>query len=91
MTQQHLGELLAMDSGQLTRVLRQLEELGMLNKTIDQQDRRIRYLELSNPKASYIKKLIACNKKVNQRMCSALNQEEQQQFLHLLEKLNHKT
>lgn len=87
-TQQKLAEYLSMDGGQLTRVLRQMEALNLITKTMDDTDRRIRYLELKDKDNLYIKKLMECNKKINSDVCSTLNDKEQDLLLSLLEKIS---
>jgi DNA-binding MarR family transcriptional regulator len=86
-TQQQLGEYLFMDAGQLTRVLRQMEESGVVHKSMDQADRRIRHLELTDIKAPYVQKLTNSSEKINSAICSVLNKQEQKQLLGLLERV----
>ncbi len=86
-TQLQLGDYLFMDAGQLTRVLRQMEDKGVLTKSMDKQDRRIRHLELTDAKAPYVQELASCSANINAAICSVLNKQEQQQLLGLLERV----
>ena len=87
MTQQALAEYLFMDPGQLTRVLRQLENKGMIKKTMDNNDRRIRHIELAAPKAEYIKSMIDINKHIENKLVATLSDDQQHQLKHLLGKM----
>ena len=87
MSQQQLADYLSMDAAQLTRVLRQLEDKGIIRKTLDEQDRRIRQLELVEPDAEYIKQMIQINKNIGDKMMSTFTKQEVTQLTTLLKKM----
>jgi len=87
LSQLALSAFMGIDSAQLTRALSKLEEKGYIKKSLDQNDKRIRNIELVSPKADYIKALVGVNHRINETILSSLSEREHQLFVKLLKRV----
>jgi DNA-binding MarR family transcriptional regulator len=87
MTQQALAEALFMDPAQLTRLLRQLEDKGLIRKEMDQNDRRIRHIVLVEENNQVIEQMLQVHAKLNQEVMNQFSAEEKPQLEKMLTKL----
>ena len=91
MTQQALAEALFMDAAQLTRLLRQLEDQGLIRKEMDQHDRRIRHIVLVEDNNQLIEKMLQVHARLNQQVMSQFSDAEKPQLETMLTKLRNVT
>ena len=88
LSQQALACHMVIDQAQLTRLLRPLEDKGIIRKTTDAHDRRIKHIELLNPEDEAIESMMHCARSLGQKALQSLSETEQTALLSALETIN---
>ncbi len=88
LTQRRLTEMLRIQPGSVSEVLAKLEKAGLLVRTENEQDHRTTDIRLTEAGVEEAKKAVAQRSKRQGEMFSCLTDEEKQQFLALMEKIN---
>ena len=87
-TQKELLKYVYGDEASVTRLIDRLESKGYLQRVQSQEDKRKKNISLTQEGLSLVKKLIHFAKEVNQELIKDLDEEEADQFLKLLQKVN---
>lgn len=85
MTVKQLGEILYLDSGTLTPLLKKMEAAGLLTRSRDKKDERSVIVELTEKGDQLKEKAVLIPEKITQ--CVPINQEEGKELYHLLYKI----
>lgn len=86
-TQTALTEYLRIQPGSASEVLSRLEELGWIQRTANEEDRRTVLISLTDAGLKEAQEALRQRKQRHSEMFSVLSGEEQQELLTLLEKL----
>ncbi|GLB31874.1 organic hydroperoxide resistance transcriptional regulator [Lacrimispora amygdalina] len=84
-TVKQLGEILYLDSGTLTPLLKKMEAGGLLTRNRDKEDERSVIVELTEKGELLKEQAVSIPEKITQ--CVPINQEEGRQLYHLLYKI----
>jgi len=84
-TVKQLGEILYLDSGTLTPLLKKMEAGGLLTRNRDKEDERSVIVELTEKGDLLKEQAVSIPEKITQ--CVPINQEEGRQLYHLLYKI----
>lgn len=85
LTVKQLGEILYLDSGTLTPLLKKMESSGLLSRSRDKADERSVIVKLTDQGEELKEHAVLIPEKISQ--CVPLNQEESKQLYHLLYKI----
>lgn len=83
-TQQQLGESLEVTKGNITQLLRRMENSGWIKR---EQDWKTKYISLSSVGQKLYKEVVPYQEQFQIEQFNKLNEEEQKQLLYLLRKL----
>ncbi|MNI90109.1 Organic hydroperoxide resistance transcriptional regulator [compost metagenome] len=78
---------LSLSSGATTIVLNQLESEGLIQRVRSEEDRRIVWLSLTSDGEQLARTLIANRGRMTWELLQALTEEEQQQMIGMLKKI----
>ncbi len=84
-TVKQLGEILYLDSGTLTPLLKKMEAGGLLSRNRDKEDERSVIVELTEKGDLLKEQAVSIPEKIT--LCVPVNQEEGRQLYHLLYKI----
>ena len=84
-TVKQLGEILYLDSGTLTPLLKKMEAGGLLTRNRDREDERSVIVELTEKGDLLKEQAVSIPEKITQ--CVPINQEEGRELYHLLYKI----
>ena len=84
-TVKQLGEILYLDSGTLTPLLKKMEAGGLLTRNRDKEDERSVIVELTEKGDLLKEQAVSIPEKIT--LCVPVNQEEGRQLYHLLYKI----
>ncbi len=84
-TVKQLGEILYLDSGTLTPLLKKMEAGGLLTRNRDKEDERSVIVELTEKGDLLKEQAVSIPEKITQ--CVPINQEEGRELYHLLYKI----
>ena len=87
-TQRELTQLLGIQPGSASEVIRKLEAAGLLIRTPSQTDRRTTELSLTGAGYAAAAEAAAMREKRHEKMFACLSDSEKERLLVLLEKLN---
>ncbi|MGZ4113169.1 MAG: MarR family winged helix-turn-helix transcriptional regulator [Tumebacillaceae bacterium] len=82
-----LAELLGLSTSATTIALNRLVKNGYINRTRDDQDRRMVWVELTPDAVTMMNTMATKRNELLGKLLSQLESEEQQTFLHLLRKM----
>ncbi|MFT8320822.1 MAG: MarR family winged helix-turn-helix transcriptional regulator [Bacillus sp. (in: firmicutes)] len=85
--QDELSSFLKFDKGTTARAVKQLVEAGYIKKTIDQKDRRSNNLFPTEKAIEVYPAIQAILQKLNEEVTKNLSAEEEEQLIHLLQKI----
>ncbi|KOR76952.1 MarR family winged helix-turn-helix transcriptional regulator [Paenibacillus solani] len=85
---QQIGAQLLLQSGNVTYVVDKLVERGYVRRRPCPEDRRVIYAELTLPGEQLMQKLYPLHERHIQHALGGLNEEEKQQLISLLGKMN---
>ncbi len=85
LTVKQLGEILYLDSGTLTPLLKKMESSGLLSRSRDKADERSVIVRLTDQGEELKERAVLIPEKISQ--CVPLNPEESKQLYHLLYKI----
>ena len=83
-----LCELLDLRPSSLSEMLSRAESEGWITRTVDEADRRVQRVDLSEKGKSFIEKMEAARQKDLERKTSCFTEEEKAQFCALCDRLN---
>ncbi len=84
-TQQQLGQAMGRDKGQMTRLIRELEEQGLLSRSPDEQDRRVWRLNVTPAGEKECDWFLAIEAQLAAEMFGGLAAKEREQLVQLLD------
>ena len=87
-TQQRMTERLGVMSGSASEVLAKLEKSGLITRTENPEDRRTANITLTAEGRALAKEALEQRKKRHKEMMSCLSNDEKNELLSLLEKIN---
>lgn len=87
MTQSELGAHLAIDKASVVRMIDRLEELGLLKRSSDPNDRRAKVLAITHKGTRLLEVVAGARKSAEQEALVSLSREEQKKFRELVAKL----
>ncbi len=82
-----LSKIIAFDRATIGGLVDRLESKGLVRRTTDDRDRRIRSLRLTLQGRSLLRRLRPILERVSERMLERLSADEQAQFIGLLERI----
>lgn len=82
-----VAKILDVKARTVTDLVDALENEGLLRRVADEQDRRAIRLEITPQAKKGLAKALAYQAQIAEDMLSSLSADEQQQFLHMLQKL----
>lgn len=85
LTVKQLGEILYLDSGTLTPLLKKMESSGLLSRSRDKADERSVIVKLTDQGEELKERAVLIPEKISK--CVPLDQEESKQLYHLLYKI----
>lgn len=85
LTVKQLGEILYLDSGTLTPLLKKMESSGLLSRSRDKADERSVIVKLTDQGEALKEQAVLIPEKISK--CVPLDQEESKQLYHLLYKI----
>ncbi|RKD33306.1 MarR family winged helix-turn-helix transcriptional regulator [Lacrimispora algidixylanolytica] len=85
LTVKQLGEILYLDSGTLTPLLKKMESSGLLSRSRDKADERSVIVKLTDQGEELKEQAVLIPEKISK--CVPLDQEESKQLYHLLYKI----
>ncbi|WP_313071587.1 MarR family winged helix-turn-helix transcriptional regulator [Lacrimispora sp.] len=85
LTVKQLGEILYLDSGTLTPLLKKMESSGLLSRSRDKADERSVIVKLTDQGEALKEQAVFIPEKISK--CVPLDQEESKQLYHLLYKI----
>ena len=88
-TQSELTERLGVQSGSVSEVIGKLESAGLIMRTPSEQDRRTSDIRLTEAGKLHAQKAFEQRKQRHTEMFSCLSEEDKDDLLMLLEKVNH--
>lgn len=86
-SQQALASMLAVPPSRMVALVDHLEELALLERRPDPHDRRVRALHLTDRGRKLLKRAIEVAIAHEQALCSGLSEDEREQLIDLLQKL----
>ena len=81
-------EILKIPKSTLTSVINRLEKKELINRVINQRDKRSFGLELTEKGKQFMELYMAYQQEMGSKILRGLNTEEQQQLLYLLKKIS---
>lgn len=88
MTQRMLQEHVGIQQSSLSELVKKLEEQGLINREVCQEDRRQIMISLTEKGYSVCQEVEAINLQRNVEFLSVLSEQEQEAFLEILAKLD---
>jgi DNA-binding MarR family transcriptional regulator len=82
-----LSKIIAFDRATIGGLVDRLETKGLVRRSSDKRDRRIRSLRLTLTGRTLLQKLRPIMERVSERLLTGLSQAESEQFLNLLERV----
>lgn len=85
--QDDLGKKLLLDKARISRLVKQLEATGYIDKKISAKDKRSYHISLSEKGNNRMQDIIMILDESNEKMLAGINDDEIKQLLHLLDRL----
>jgi DNA-binding MarR family transcriptional regulator len=86
-SQQALSERLSVPASRMVALVDRLEEVGLIERRPDPEDRRVRGLYLTRKGRGVLEKAGKIAIDYETRLCAGINREEREQLIDLLQKL----
>lgn len=86
MSQKELGERMGTKESTVARLLDRMEEEGLTKRTKDKEDRRVKYIKLTQKGTQRIEELLPEGQKMSEFFSKGITEEETEVFKRVLEK-----
>jgi len=86
MSQKELGERMGTKESTVARLLDRMEDEGLIQRTKDKEDRRVKYIKLTQNGTERIEELLPEGQKMSEFFSIGITEEEVEVFKRVLEK-----
>jgi DNA-binding MarR family transcriptional regulator len=86
MSQKELGERMGTKESTVARLLDRMEDEGLIQRTKDEEDRRVKYIKLTQKGTERIEELLPEGQKMSEFFSIGITEEEVEVFKRVLEK-----
>jgi DNA-binding MarR family transcriptional regulator len=86
MSQKELGERMGTKESTVARLLDRMEDEGLIQRTKDKEDRRVKYIKLTQKGTDRIEELLPEGQKMSEFFSIGITEEEVEVFKRVLEK-----
>ncbi|MCB2291128.1 MarR family transcriptional regulator [Clostridium sp. CS001] len=86
MSQKELGERMGTKESTVARLLDRMEDEGLIQRTKDKEDRRVKYIKLTQKGTERIEELLPEGQKMSEFFSIGITEEEVEVFKRVLEK-----
>jgi len=87
-TSQNLAQVLERDKAQVTRLLQDMKNLGLVEQTANPEDKRSHFLQLTHLGKTQLQTMVKAEKQILRAVSQALTKADQEQLMALLGRVN---